>query len=66
MPASTETSPRRGRGRPEVEQKLSHVHTRLPPDLHDAIIRLASLRGVSVSQMARALITRGLTRDQVS
>lgn len=46
----------RPRGRPRVDEPLSHVSTRLPIPYHDRLIQLAKQQDTSVSQMVRQLL----------
>ena len=57
-------TPPRKRGRPPVAHPLSPVYTRLPPDLHDKVCRVALRYGVSVSCAARFLIVRALREPE--
>lgn len=52
-----ETSTPTKRGRPPVEQPLSHVSTRLPPAYHDRLVKLAKHQDKSVSALVRDLLT---------
>lgn len=57
--AWSRSRPRRP-GRPKTAEPGSSVSTWLKPNEHDALIRLARQREVSVSAVARALIIRNI------
>ena len=48
----------RKRGRPPKDEKLSAVSVYLPPSLHDAISREATIRGKSVASLVREVLSR--------
>jgi len=60
---SGDTSPEllKRRGRPRVLGSRSSVSTWIPATDHDALIRAAQQRGVSVSAVLRGLIRRQLS-----
>jgi hypothetical protein len=47
---------RRRPGRPRLEQPQSTVSTRLPPEYHDRLIKLANDQDASVSKTVRQLL----------
>lgn len=47
---------RRRPGRPRLDQPLSTVSTRLPPQVHDELIKLANHQEESVSETLRQLL----------
>jgi hypothetical protein len=56
---------RRGPGRPAIpeEERQRTVHVKLPPDLHDALCRLALREGIAVNAVLRSLVERAVTRS---
>lgn len=55
--ADETSTPARPRGRPPVSEPLSYVGTRLPPQYHDRLIKLAKHQEKSVSALVRDLLT---------
>lgn len=56
--------PRRRRGRPRIDpsQASSPVSTRLPVDLHDRLVQIASRYDKSVAEVARSILMHQLVR----
>jgi len=59
---------RRTVGRPRIpeEQRQQTVHVKLPPDVHDAVCRIALRRGLAVNAVLRVIIERAFRTGELA
>lgn len=57
---------KRPRGRPRLEEPRSAVSTRIAPNSHDFLVRLADERSTSVSEVVRTIVETFVARRGIS